>query len=355
MEKMIGVSCLQPNPDVRLMWEAGIRWVRAMIPFPFADASRTVLTDSYLECRKKIDFWRANGFQVTGVTVSYGMMYASKASRALVFRRFIPDWTGGIETDGFYDAMEEGFAFAAGDLQGKVDAFQIANEMDITRFRGDMTPEQACRFMYRTARGIKKANPDAKVYINTSCMTNPESTFFYEQLYSASSDVYFDWAGVDYYFGSHHPGTPYDWTETIDRIHAITKRPILIAEWGYSSIGAYLTDGWGPEPNKAPNEDGEFPVCARGAWAYAWKGAHNAQIQAEYFEEAMKLFFEDDRVIGFFEYDWQDDPVCFCGRKNCPHECGWGMVDRTGTPKPAYYAFQKTVRHYANDKQKEMP
>ena len=58
MKKMIGVSCLQPNPDVALMHAAGIEWVRAMIPYPFADASRTVLADKYLAWKKKIDFWR---------------------------------------------------------------------------------------------------------------------------------------------------------------------------------------------------------------------------------------------------------------------------------------------------------
>ena len=346
MNKMVGVSCLQPDPDFQLMRDAGIGWVRAFVPFPFADASCTTLSDRYIASRKKIDTWIGNGFHVTGVTLSYGMMYASKGSRSLQFRRFIPDWVGSVDSEEFYQTLEKAFGYAAKDLAGRVNSFQIANEMDITRFRGEMTQEQACKFMYHTAKGIKRENPRAAVYINTSCMTNPESTYFYETLYSPDCAVYFDWAGVDYYFGSHHPGTPYDWPGMIDRIYSITKRPILVAEWGYSSIGDYLTDGWGPEPNKAPNENGEFPVCARGAWAYAWKGAHNQQIQAEYFEVALRQFFENDKVIGFFEYDWKDDPVCFCGRENCPHECGWGMIDRNGKPKPAYYTFQRIVRQY---------
>ncbi len=346
VKKMMGTSCMHPNPDYALMREAGLEWIRVGIGFPFADPEMTVLSEQYLAYRETTRRWRSEGFSAVGISPLYGMMYASKGTSSLTFRRFLPDWLGTVDDEAFYDCMTKAMAFAAADLKDDITYYQISNEMDITRFRGEMTQEQAARYMYACAKGIKQGNPDAKVGINTSCMTNPESTYFYETLYSDKSDVYFDYAGVDYYFGSHHPGTPYDWKATIDQIHGITKRPIMIAEWGYSSIGAYLTDGWPAEPNKAPNDEGEFWVCARGAWAYAWKERHDEQVQAEYFTECLKIFAEDDRVIGCFEYDWQDDPVCFCGRANCPHECGWGMVDSAGKPKPAFYAFKEAIDRY---------
>lgn len=344
MKKMIGTSCLQPSPDYGMMHEAGIEWVRAGVGFPFEDEEMTVLSEKFKANVQTIKKWRSEGFQIMGITPLYGMMYAQKGSPSLTFRRFLPAWLGTVDEDRFYHAMTEAMAYAARELRDDVSWYQISNEMDITRFRGEMTMEQAARYMYACAKGIKRGNPDAKVGINTSCMTNPESSYFYKILYDDQSDVRFDYAGVDYYFGSHHPGTPYDWAPTIDQITALTHRPIIIAEWGYSSIGRYETEGWPAEPNKAPNENGEFWVCARGAWAYAWKNRHDPEIQAEYFTECMKLFAADDRVIGLFEYDWQDDPVCFCGRKNCPHECGWGMVDAQSNKKPAFYAFQKAVR-----------
>lgn len=346
MKKMIGTSCMQPNPDYALMREAGIEWVRAGVGFPFENTAMTHRSEKYAQYLEVIRKWRAEGFQVMGITPLYGMMYAQKGSPSLTFRRFLPEWLGSVEEDKFYEAITRAMEYAARELKDDITYYQISNEMDITRFRGEMTMEQAARYMYACAKGIKQGNPDAKVGINTSCMTNPESTYFYKTLYGAESDALFDYAGVDCYFGSHHPGTPYDWAATIGRIYGITRRPVIIAEWGYSSIGAYETEGWPAEPNKAPNEDGEFWVCARGAWAYAWRGKHNEEIQAEYVTECMKLFAQDERVIGCFVYDWQDDPVCFCGRSNCPHECGWGMVDQEGKPKPAYYAFKRAVTTY---------
>ncbi len=343
MKKMIGVSCLQSNPDVQLMKQAGIEWVRALVPYPFADEDKKELSERYIKALEKIKFWKDHGFKISGVTTTPGMMYAQKNSPSLKFVRFIPDWVGNIDEQKYYDNIQDGMEYVGRTLKGVIDSFQIANELDITRFRGDMTQEQAADFIYKSAKGIKKGNKDATVYINTSCMTNPESTYFYERLYSDDCDVYFDYAGVDYYFGSHHPGVPEDWEQTIQQIYDITKRPIIIAEWGYSSIGEYIKDGWPAEPNKAPNENGEFWVCARHAWAYAWKGAHTPEIQAEYYEIALKIFAENKHVIGFFQYDWQDDAVCFCGRKNCPHECGWGMIDSDGKPKPAYYTFKNAV------------
>jgi hypothetical protein len=346
MKKMIGTSCLRENPDYDLMREAGIEWVRAGVGFPFADSNFNTLSDQYKKYREIIYKWRKEGFNVKAITPLYGMMFATKGSPSLTFRRFLPEWVGKVTDKEFYEIMTEAMKFASKDLKDVVTYYQISNEMDITRFRGEMTQEQAAQYMYSCAKGIKLGNPDAKVGINTSCMTNDESVYFYKTLYDPNSDVYFDYAGIDYYFGSHHPGTPYDWIKVINDVYNITKRPIIIAEWGYSSIGDYIVDGWPAEPNKAPNENGEFWVCARGAWAYAWKDRHDEQVQAEYIYEAMKIFANDDRVIGCFQYDWQDDPVCFCGRKNCPHECGWGMIDPEGKPKPAYYSFKKAVEEF---------
>ncbi len=369
MDKMIGCSAGQ-NADIKLMKEAKIGWVRVGVAFPFLDEEMTKLSPRYLGSLETIKYWKDSGFKVAGISPLYGMMFTKKAleevirrqgenspfksklkdlknnDSSLEFVRFVPEWVGNCSEPKFYEVIEKVSEYIAKELKDSIEYYQISNEMDITRFRGEMTQVQAADFMYASAKGIKKGNPSAKVGINTSCMTNPESTYFYETLYSDKCDVHFDYAGVDYYFGSHHPGTPFDWQQTIEDIYRITKRPIMIAEWGYSSIGEYLTDGWPEEPNKAPNENGEFWVCARHAWAYAWKGVHNKEVQAEYFTEALKIFAQNDHVIGCFQYDWQDDPMCFCGRPNCPHECGWGIVDSEGKPKPSYYAFKAAVEQY---------
>ena len=42
-----------------------------------------------------------------------------------------------------------------------------------------------------------------------------------------------------------------------------------------------------------------------------------------------------------------DDAVCHhCGQTNCPSECGWGMTDPQGKPKPAYDVFKSLAPEY---------
>ena len=346
MKEMIGVSCLQKNPDYKLMHEAGINWQRSIIAFPFREKSMNIASDQFKRSVEAIHRWRDNGFKVMGLSPAYGMNYISKESQSLVFKRYLPDWLGSVHSDYFYEVMEEAMAFVGEELKDLVEYYQIANELDITRFRGDMTIKQANRFMYASAKGLKSTHPEAKVGINPSHLEHEASQFFFKHLYRPNSDVTFDYAGIDSYFGSHHPGVPTDWYKALDDLYAIAGKPIIVQEWGYSSIGEYVTEGWPEDTNEGYTPSGENWICYKGAWKYAWKGAHTTEIQAEYYDIVMKIFAEDSRVIGSFQYDWQDDEFCFCGRRLCPHECGWGMVDRQGNPKPAYYAFQKAVNNY---------
>jgi hypothetical protein len=346
MKKMIGVSCLQSNPNYDLMHAAGIDWQRSIIVFPFEDKAMKRPSDRFKRSIEAIHMWRDNGFEVMGLSPAYGMNYMSQETGSLVFRRYLPDWLGSVNQESFYEIMEQAMAYVGDALRDLVEYYQIANELDITRFRGDMSIEQANRFMYVSARGLKQTHPEARVGINPSSLAHEATQYFYRHLYNADSDVTFDYAGIDSYFGSHHPGVPEDWRNTIDELHSLTGKPVVIQEWGYSSIGEHLTEGWPEDTNEGYTPSGENWICHRGAWKYAWKGAHTPEIQAEYYDIVMKIFAEDERVIGCFQYDWQDDARCFCGRELCPHECGWGMIDSEGRRKPAYYAFQKAVREY---------
>ena len=38
---------------------------------------------------------------------------------------------------------------------------------------------------------------------------------------------------------------------------------------------------------------------------------------------------------------WSDEDHCYvCGQENCPIETRWGLVDRNGRTKAAYYAVR---------------
>jgi hypothetical protein len=116
---------------------------------------------------------------------------------------------------------------------------------------------------------------------------------------------------------------------------------VLINEWGYSSLGGPVKPaitGLAPE---------QTSVCEVGAWHYAWRESHTPAEQTLYVQIALKLFATYPGVLGSFFYDWGDDPTCFhCGRSECPSECGWGLVDSAGKPKPAYDAFKEIIARF---------
>jgi hypothetical protein len=78
-----------------------------------------------------------------------------------------------------------------------------------------------------------------------------------------------------------------------------------------------------------------------------WRTAHSPEEQAAYFRVTLKIFGTYPNVAGCFIYDWSDDAVCtHCGRKGCPAECGWGIVDSQDKPKPAYYVVKSMAHEY---------
>jgi hypothetical protein len=206
--------------------------------------------------------------------------------------------------------------------------------MNLHTFTGSLTFEQVKRFVLGGARGLKSGNPQAKVSINATPGASGEALL--RDLYR--KDTPLDYGGVDAYFGSSQPGGPQDWVPLIDKVHELTGKPVLIHEWGYSSL-----QGSGiPLRRKVANS-----VCQNQAWKYVWRNEHSPEEQAAYVQTGMKIFATYPNVAGCFFYDWGDDPVCYhCGAKGCPAECGWGLVDSQGKPKPAYYALKAMAKEF---------
>jgi len=367
--KIVGVSCWKKRPDFAAMKEAGIEWVRLYVPFPFKDEAMSQLSERYVRERKNILNFSENGFNILCITPLFGQLQSYQDPDFLeqFFRAYeydrpigkpeeihfytnIPAWAGDYKSENFYKTMIDACAFIGRDLMGKVRMYQISGEMDCKRFTGPMTIDQVVRFINSSALGIKQGDPDAMVGINTTALVewgptgerNENAYSFYRTMYTRANLVDFDYAGMDGFMGTFHRGKPTDWYRWIDEVYEITKKPILINEWGYSSLGAFDPASW-PKEAFPP---GYNPICETQSWPNSFAGVHSQESQASYLSICLKIFADHPRVIGSIMYDWQDDLFCYCKKAFCPHECGWGLVDRLGRSKKAYFAFKEAVREF---------
>jgi hypothetical protein len=324
------------NPDYRMMKEAGIGWVRLGFAFPFEDKMGGKLSDTYLKNLEEAKRIRRQGLRIMGRTPMAGAMSYNATDGQTVWRLQIPAWAGPYDSDSFYETYEKACGELARETRGIVDMWQVGNEMDIKPFIGPLSLQQVERFLLAGARGLKAVNPQLKVDINPAHFDTGEPLF--RDLY-AKPDTPFDYAGIDGYFGNSRAGGPQEWLAIIDRLYAITGKPVLVNEWGYSSIqgsGVPLDRNVGP-----------FSVCQNQAWKFVWRKEHSPEEQAAYVEMGMKIFATYPHVAGAFFFEWSDNPVCMhCGTRGCPQECGWGLVDSKGKPKPAYNAFKAAAHEY---------
>ena len=333
-KRILGVTP-HSNPNYELMKEGGIGWVRLGFGFPFQDKIGGKLNENFLKELEEAKEVRKIGLRIMGITPLAGVMAYDDKDKKTAWRPQIPAWAGSIDSVSYYETYEKACGELARQTKGIVDLWQVSNEMDIDVFRGPLSIEQAERFLTAGGLGLKQGNPEAKVDINPATLDKGEPLF--RALYS-KPDTPFDYAGIDGYFGSWEPGGPQDWIPVIEKIHDITGKPVLINEWGYPSI-----EGSGkPLKQKVGN-----PVCDKQKWINVWRKEHSPEEQAAYVQIALKIFGTYPNVAGCFFYDWGDDAVCYhCGQKGCPSECGWGMVDSQGKPKPAYYTFKSVAPEF---------
>jgi hypothetical protein len=233
------------------MKAVGIGWVRRGFDFPFEDKIGGKLSPAFLNELEEAKKIRKAGLQIMGITNEAGEMDYDEKDKKRVWRPQVPNWAGSIDSDTYYDTFEKGCEEVARQTKGLVDLWQVSNEMDIEDFKGPLSTEQVERFLVAGGRGLKKGNPQAKVGINPAMMDPGDSLFrevyakmgpdaksgekFFRDIYSRPDNP-FDYAGIDGYFGSWSPGGPQEWVTVIEKIHEITGKPVLINEWGYSSL-----------------------------------------------------------------------------------------------------------------------
>lgn len=339
---MVGITPAFDGPNYELMRQAGFEWVRQGYNFPFEDRIGGKLSQGFLKSDAEIDRYLAEGFGVLCNFPGPGSMRFVPAEGKTVYSRGTPLWMGELTEDRYYDQLFEMAKWMGEYTKGKITYWQVANEPDIDIFYGPLTREQNVRWLLTAARGLKAGNPDAQCGINLGFI-NDYARFLLKAIY-VIPDSPFDYLGIDGYMGSWQPGGPDSWIGYIDEVTEITGKPVIINEWGYSSLqwGEKLTD---LERKNFYNQD----VCRNKYWDKVWGKGHTPEAQADYVIRCQEIFAQHPNVIGNFFFRWSDAETCWqCGEPDCPAECAWGCVDTHENPKPAYWALKEGNKRYFN-------
>jgi hypothetical protein len=324
------------EPDWDLLRRIGIGWLREGVGLPFGTAADET-PERYRQALGRIRERIGRGYGVLGVTPGPGGSRYDPGQGRTFWQSAYPDWAGQIGSQSYYQVVGQAAERIARDLP-EVRFWQIANEPDVEIFRGPLTDEQLDRFLLAAARGVKRANPSAMCGINLGVM-NDERREFLSRLYGERESPW-GFIGLDGYYGSWHEGGPETWEAAIDEAHRITRLPVIIHEWGYSSLqsGPILAD---PLRMRYYNQ----PVCRDKRWHRVWRSEHSPAEQAQYVRTCVRIFAEHPHCIGNFFFRYGDTETCWqCGKPLCPAECAWGMVDVQGRPKPVADALARAIR-----------
>jgi len=332
---MIGISA-DTDADRKLLKEAGIRWMRVDFPFPFEDRLNGKLSAKYLETKTQVQSLVSDGIGVMGITPLFG--YGNwepgpDGELRLTWHGRTPSYMGTLGTEPFNRNYFELCKFLARDLRGIVGIWQILNELEIPQFAGPLDLRQASDLILWCARGYKEIDPSLQLGANPA--GEIKAYYLYGYLYRNGDPL--DYCGADGYYGTWHPGGAETWDARIPELHAMTGKKVLLNEWGFSSVGAVMS--------REEHETGKH-VCALKKWHYGWGSGHNPQGQADFVATVFDIIRKHREILlGSFFYRWNDQPVCAqCHQPDCPAETGWGIVDVSYKPKPAYQAFKEGVR-----------
>ncbi len=359
-EQIRGVC--HPNEDYTLIKDLGLGWVRFDIPYPYqADGS---LSEKYIAFKNRARGYAQQGIKVLAIT-PYPKYYFN---------------VGGFDpsADENAERTKEIARFLCSDLRDVVGGLQITNEMGVASFTAPLTLEQAAKFIGVQAQALSEVKGDLPVGYNAAGVG--------ERLHRLMQPYLpcMDYVGVDYYAGTLSDGGLDDYASVIERVHGLTGKPVLLAEFGFSSAGepksaeehAEILAQYGYASPEAARDDIENFVAklpnTMKAYIYsqypdpaAWGDAvfgdlaahfygeldhtlpgipHTPRGQAEFYHQLLPRLKQIDCLAGFFIFCWQDGGACkLCGKTDCPYKSAWGITDINGEPKPAYYAVREAL------------
>ncbi len=343
---------------------ANIGWIRIDIPFPFnKDGS---IAEPYKSFKEKCLRFQNNGIKVMAVT-PYPNDYI--------------EYGADIRTEEGTRKVKEIGEFLINDMQGVVSGFQITNEMGIPRFTIPLTMDEAAKFIACNLEAMYPHKKDIIVGYNSA---GPEAMLHSLLLPYVK---YCDYVGVDIYMGCffNMPGFIRIFELLCRYLWAMTKKPILIQEFGYLSGGAPKTKAekkailarYGANSEKEAKKNIEqfvenMPkdfadhikyVCQNDPskyYGFLFKSdmvnhfycelpkltkipgyPHTPKGQADFFTDCIEHLYSLDFICGCFIYCYKDPNKCYyCGQKDCPTETRWGLVDSDEREKPSYNAVR---------------
>ncbi|MCR5150189.1 MAG: hypothetical protein K6B52_03065 [Clostridiales bacterium] len=350
-----------PSENFEKVKGAGLEWVRSDIPFPFEGDGQ--IRQSYIDFKARVKRFKDNGFKIMAVSpypgdyIDYGIDPREEKNKG---------------------EIEKIAKFIVTDLQGYIDALQITNEMGIPRFTLPLSLKQGAEFI---AANAKAMFPDkGEIVVGYNC-AGPQTDL---NLLLLPYMKYIDWVGIDIYMGCFFFGTMWMFDALIRYLWAMTKKPVIICEYGYISGGKPKTKkekeeivhSYGAKNEKDARENivrfvGNLPErmreyvkkCAQEESNYAKYIFHSEftnhfyrelprttkipgydhtpEGQAKFYANIIPRLSKYDFLCGMIVYCWQDSDKCYvCGQSDCPTETRWGLVDMNENEKPSYYAVK---------------
>ena len=363
MKKAFIRGVCHPNENYSQLKDASVEWVRIDIPFPFNNDGS--LSEAYINFKKRAKGYRDNGIKIMAVTP-----YPSD---------FI-EYGADIRTEQGTEKVREIARFLINDMQGFVNGFQVTNEMGIPRFTLPFTMSDAVKFI---GVQLKEMYPYRKDIILGYNCAGPQADLHVglKEYYG-----YCDYIGIDIYMGCFFFGTMNMFDALLNYLWAMTKKPIIVQEFGYISGGKPKTakeksdvlKKYGAENEKEAKDNIESFVenlnprfkeytkricnndksryydflfhsdmkdhlyCELPKTTVIPGYEHTPEGQAEFYKYILNHLYNKPFVAGTIIYCYQDSEKCYiCGQSDCPVETRWGLVDLNGEPKPSYYAVKE--------------
>lgn len=357
---MYGVC--HPNENYEMLADAGLKWVRFDIPYPYNQIGE--ISQHYLDFKVRAKGYTDRGFKVMAVT-PYPKDYFN---------------IGGFNPVDEVEKTQEIAVFLYNDLKDITGAFQITNEMGLDTFTKPLTLEEAAVFIGIQLEALDKVTENFPIGYNSADMSRNLHKLMKPYL------KYCDYVGIDLYTGNQGNAEARDYCKKVKELYRITCKPIIIQEFGFWSVGgpktpeqkAEILGYYGYANEEEAIADGmnfirklppQFQQRLKDGypddeerWAeivfekeyqhfYGETAAetienipHTPEGQAEYFRRVMGELKKLNCLAGMIIYCCQDMERCWvCGHTWCPFETKWGLFNLDGTPKPAYDAVKEII------------
>ncbi len=208
-----------PSDNCNQIKDANIEWVRIDIPFPFDENWQP--SASYEKFKAWCKMYNDNGIKVMAVT-PYPWEY---------FNRGLD-----VRTPEGEKKLREVTRIIINDFQGLAGGLQITNEMGIPHFTLPLENlDEASRYIGIQLEEMYPLKNNILLWYNCAG-TGADLHFRMEPYWK-----YCDYIGVDIYMGCFFPGFMWCFDALINYIYAMSGKPIILMEFGYTSLGAPKT------------------------------------------------------------------------------------------------------------------